>query len=82
MDDAKYHSRLSEKMLTMNFKNDMISFMTKYHVEIASPFPVKPALLEKICEVNIVNKYVINEMATGYSVLVCHPIIVYLTQLE
>ena len=45
--------------------------MTKYQIEIASPLPVKPVLLNKIHEATIPKKYVINEMATaaGYSVL-------------
>ena len=49
----------------------MISFMTKHHIEILSPFPAKPVLLEKIHEANIPKKYVIDKMATaaGCSVL-------------
>ena len=49
----------------------MISFMTKHHIEIPSPVPVKSTLLEKIHEANFPKKYVIDEMATtaGYSVL-------------
>ena len=45
--------------------------MTKHHIEIPSPLPVKPMLLEKIREANIPKKYVIDEMATaaGYSPL-------------
>ena len=48
----------------------MISFITKHHIEISSPYPVKPVLLEKICEANIPKKYVIDDTATaaGYSV--------------
>ena len=79
MDNAKCHSRLSEKMPTMNLKktkqqNNMISFMTK-QIEISSPLPVNPVLLEKICEGNITKKYIIGELATaaGYSVLCLPP---------
>ena len=81
MDNNKYPSRLSEKTPTksmrkrkkkqkQNKKNDMISFITKHHIEISSPYPVKPVLLEKIREANIPKKYVIDEMVTaaGYSV--------------
>ena len=72
MDNAKYHSRLSEKTPTANIKkNYMISFMTKHHIEIPSPLPVKHVLLEKIREANILKKYIIDSMATTavYSVL-------------
>ena len=81
MDNNKYHNRLSEKTPTKSMKknqktkkktkkNDMISFITKHHIEISSPYPVKPVLLEKICEANIPKKYVIDDTATaaGYSV--------------
>ena len=42
MDNAKYHSRLSEKTPTLNMnkktENDMISFITKHHFEIPNQF--------------------------------------------
>lgn len=86
MDNAKYHSGLSEKTprMDMRQKNNMSSLMTKYHIEIPSPLPFKPVLLEKMCRVNIPKKYVIEEMITAarYSVLRLHPIIVCLTQME
>lgn len=65
-------------------KNNMSSLMTKYHIEIPSPLPFKPVLLEKMCGANIPKKYVIEEMITAarYSVLRLHPIIVCLTQME
>ena len=45
--------------------------MTKHHIEIPSPLPVKPGLLEQIHKANIPKKYVIDEIATtaGYPVL-------------
>ena len=57
----------------------MSSFVTKYHFEIPSLLPVKPVLLEKICETNILQKYVIDEMAiaAGYSVLCLPPYFVF-----
>ena len=71
MDNAKYHSRLSEKTPTINMKKiyDFIYEKTSYWN--SSPLPVKPMLLEKIREANIPKKYVIDEMATaaGYSPL-------------
>ena len=72
MDNAKYHSRPVEKSPTMKMrKNVMISYMIKHHIEIPSLLPAKPALLQKILEANIPNKYVIDEMAldAGHSVL-------------
>ena len=72
MDNAKYHSTLSEKTLTINMKeNDMIPFTTKYNIKIPPQFPVKSVLLEKIHEANIPKKYLIDEMASaaGHSVL-------------
>ena len=72
MDNNKYPSRLSKKTPTKSMrkkkkkkKTDMISFITKHHIEISSPYPVKPVLLEKIREANIPKKYVIDEMVTA-----------------
>ena len=73
MDNTKYHSKLSEKTPTMNMKNKLYNFiLIKHHIEI--PLPVKPVLLVKIREANVIN-YVIDYMATaaGYSVLHLRP---------
>ena len=58
MNNAKCHSRLIEKRPTMNMKkkNDMILFMASHHIEIPSPLPIQPVLLQKICEINIPKK--------------------------
>ena len=56
MDNAKYHSRLVAKSPKIN---------------MTLPLPVKPVLLQKICEANIPKKYVVDEMFLNaeYSVL-------------
>ena len=46
-----------------DFWRNLISYMIKYHIEIISPLPVKPVLLQKICEANIPKKYVVDELA-------------------
>lgn len=45
--------------------------MIKHHIEIPLPQPVKPVALQKLCQANISDKYVVDEMATdaGCSVL-------------
>ena len=54
MDEAKYHNRIIEKSPTRNMrKNDMISYMIKHRIEIPSPLPVKPVLLQKIREATL-----------------------------
>ena len=46
-DNAKCHSRIIEKTLTVNMKNDeMIAYMSKYDIEMYSPIPAKPVLLK------------------------------------
>ena len=71
MDNAKYRSRFVEKSRTMNMKKMILSYMMKHHIEIPLSLPVKPVLLQKICEANILKKYVVDEMTldAGYSVL-------------
>ena len=66
MDNAKYHSRFVEKSRTMNMRK--MIFMIKHHIEIPLSLPVKPVLLQKICEANILKKYVVDEMTlyAGY----------------
>ena len=68
----KHHNRLVEKSPKMTMtKKDMSSYMIKHRMDIPLPQPVKPAALQKVCEVNIPNKYVADEMTldTGCSVL-------------
>ena len=71
MDNAKYRSRFVEKSRTMNMRKMILSYMMKHHIEIPLSMPVKPVLLQKICEANILKKYVVDEMTldAGYYVL-------------
>ena len=64
IDNVKYHSRLAEKSPTMNMrKNNMISYLIKHRIKVTSPLSAKPALLQKICETDIPDKYVVEKMA-------------------
>ena len=48
MGNAKYHSRLIEKTLSMSMKKDnMIKFFVKYDIDIPSSITIKPVLLGK-----------------------------------
>ena len=72
MDNAKYHSRLLEKNATMAMRKDeMIEFMKRHDIDIPTPLPTKPVLLEKVHEKNIKSEYIIDKMAkeAGYDVL-------------
>ena len=43
-------------------KNNTIYYQIKHRIEIKSPIPGKPVLLQKNREVNIPNKYVVDEI--------------------
>ena len=62
-ENAKYLSKLFEKSPTMNMKKkNTVYYMIKHRIEIKSPIPGKPVLLQKNREVNIPNKYVVDEI--------------------
>lgn len=83
MDNAKYHSRLSGETPTINMKKRFNLFMTK-HIDIPTSLSVKPVFLDKIHEANIPKKLSLMRWSTQLvtQFFVCHPIILYLTQLK
>ena len=61
MGNGKYHSRLVENTLSMNMtKDDLIKFLVNHNINIPSPIPANPVLLEKIIERNVPKQYVID----------------------
>ena len=67
IDNAKYHTRQVELQPTMNsLKAVMLDFMMKNDIEIPSPVPIKPVLLDLIRAKNIKKRYVVDEMAEKY----------------
>ena len=61
MGNGKYHSRLVENTLSMNMtKDDLIKSLVNHNINIPSPIPANPVLLEKIIERNVPKQYVID----------------------
>ena len=53
MENAKYHTRFTEKASTMNMKKDeIVAFMSKYDIEILNLIPTKLVLLENTLNKN------------------------------
>ena len=63
LDNASYHCRQMEKILTIStLKSGIVKFMLEHGIEIPQPTPIKAVLLERIKITNKKKRYVIDEM--------------------
>ena len=72
LDNASYHSRVSQKIPTQaTRKADILLFMKDHTIAIPQPIPFKPVLLHLIKAHNIKKAYIIDNMAeeAGHRVL-------------